>query len=316
MFRSLADPNWNTSIAAFDHSSFSFTKTSHLLIAIPGKLQHYSLETLFSNNKMLCLDEADSLLYGGESAISRKILKFVQCCHRIQHRTHHKSLHNEGHETVDESSTPRIILTAATLPSGGPMTVGKQLLRLFPRDSVAVIKTESTHKILPKAELKFVQCGDNPSKFLQLMKDLDDLVLNCDEESPYAQNTSGQELPKVLVFVNTRESAVAVSKFLCESDASSKEDKWWLGRVGCFFKQPGVQNKEREVMLRQFRDGSIRVLVCSDLGSRGLDFPDCTAVIQFDFPENSEFFLHRAGRTARAGRSGTGKFIRSEVTIS
>lgn len=307
MFKSLADPNWKTSIAAFDHTSFSFTKNSHLLIAIPGKLQHYNLKTLFGNNKLLCLDEADSLLYGGESAITRQILKFVQNQHKILRRTH--SL-NETHESGEDSSasyiTPQIILTAATLPSGGPQTVGKQLLRLFPRDSLAVIRTETTHKTLPKAELKFVRCTDTPGKFLQLVKDLDELVLSDDERD------NSQELPKVLIFINTRGNAIAVSKYLCEPNSSSCDDfmgKWWFRRVGCFFKQPGVLNKERENVLRQFREGSVRVMVCSDLGSRGLDFPDCTAVIQFDFPENSEFFLHRAGRTARAGRSGRGEFV-------
>ena len=47
----------------------------------------------------------------------------------------------------------------------------------------------------------------------------------------------------------------------------------------------------------------------TDLASRGLDLPDITAVIQVDFPVNSADFLHRAGRTARAGKSGIGIII-------
>lgn len=303
VFKSLADPNWNTSVAAFDHSNFSFTKSSHLLIAVPGKLQHYRLDTLFSNNKILCLDEADALLYGGESALTKKILKFVQ----NQHRIHRCNSDTRSAEDAMEggSVVPQIILTAATLPSGGPQTVGKQLLRLFPRDSLELVKTESAHRTLSQANLEFVRCGDVASKFLQLVKDLDKLVQGD------VKGTSSKSLPKVLVFVNTRESAVKVSNFLCDPKAFDESfvERWWSGRVGCFFKQPGVLNKEREMVLRNFRDGSVRVMVCSDLGSRGLDFPDCTAVVQFDFPENSEFFLHRAGRTARAGKSGRGKII-------
>ncbi len=62
-----------------------------------------------------------------------------------------------------------------------------------------------------------------------------------------------------------------------------------------------------EETLRQFRESAVRVLICTDLASRGLDLPDVTAVIQFDFPGNSADYLHRAGRTARAGREGAGK---------
>ena len=294
VFKSLADPHWNTALAAFDHSSFSFTKNSHLLIAVPGQLQHYSLDKLFGNNKLLCLDEADSLLYGSECAITKKILKFVQ----NQHMKHSES--DDGVER--ECVTPQIILTAATLPTGGPQTIGKQLLRLFPRNSLEIIKTESTHKVLANVEFEFVRCADTRSKFHRLVDDLDNLVLKNDTSGA----PGSHELPKVLVFINTKESATALSNFLC-APADNELGKWWSGRVGTFFKQPGVMKREREMALRQFREGSVRVMVCSDLGSRGLDFPDCTAVIQFDFPENSEFFLHRAGRTARAGRSGKGK---------
>lgn len=49
------------------------------------------------------------------------------------------------------------------------------------------------------------------------------------------------------------------------------------------------------------------MLVSTDLAARGLDLPRVTAVIQFDFPVNSADYLHRAGRTARAGSSGEGK---------
>jgi superfamily II DNA/RNA helicase len=297
VFQSLADPNWKTSLAAFHHTSLSFTKDSHLLIAVPGKLQDYDLERIFAKNRILCLDEADVLLSGHERAITKDILKMVQ-----SRKLKVKKVFSSDQQVMEgdtfNSVAPRIILTAATLPSRGPSNVGNQVLRLFPHDSVLHLKTENTHKVLPMAELEFVKCSDLTEKYSRLVGDLDALA-----------PTHGEDLPKVLIFANTVQTASAVSDFLDQTHSESSDggSKWWQGKVGCFFKQPGVFNQQREAVLRDFRRGSVRVMVCSNLGSRGLDFPDCSAVLQFDFPENSEHFLHRAGRTARAGRSGVGK---------
>ena len=214
----------------------------------------------------------------------------------------------DGKPVLDDSSDavvcrPKVILTAATIPNNGSQTVGRQIVRLFPKYSIVYYKTDSTHRTLPSVKVGFVQCADIEAKYDQLLNDLDSLL----EEDQ-------QELPKVMVFVNTMESAENLLKFLyygyqekLASVQAMPERKWWVGKVGSLFKQPGVFSQERENAVKAFREGTLRVLVCSDLGSRGLDFPDCTGVIQFDFPENSEFFLHRAGRTARAGKRGLGK---------
>ncbi len=61
---------------------------------------------------------------------------------------------------------------------------------------------------------------------------------------------------------------------------------------------------ERKATIDRFRSGKIKVLVTSDLTSRGLDIPEITHVIQMDMPSNEDFFVHRAGRTARAGKTG------------
>ncbi|XP_041921229.1 probable ATP-dependent RNA helicase DDX43 isoform X2 [Alosa sapidissima] len=61
---------------------------------------------------------------------------------------------------------------------------------------------------------------------------------------------------------------------------------------------------DREEALQDFRDGNVRILVATDLASRGLDVSDITHVFNFDFPRNIEEYVHRVGRTGRAGRSG------------
>lgn len=60
----------------------------------------------------------------------------------------------------------------------------------------------------------------------------------------------------------------------------------------------------REYALNQFRAGQIKVLIATDLAARGIDIPDISHVINFDLPVESETYVHRIGRTARAGKSG------------
>lgn len=66
----------------------------------------------------------------------------------------------------------------------------------------------------------------------------------------------------------------------------------------------GLSQGHRNRVVRNFREGSIRVLVATDLLARGIDIPHVDHVINFDLPFQAEDFLHRIGRTARAGRNG------------
>ncbi|KFP14901.1 putative ATP-dependent RNA helicase DDX43, partial [Egretta garzetta] len=61
---------------------------------------------------------------------------------------------------------------------------------------------------------------------------------------------------------------------------------------------------DREQALDDFKKGKVRILVATDLASRGLDVHDITHVFNFDFPRNIEEYVHRIGRTGRAGRTG------------
>ena len=65
-----------------------------------------------------------------------------------------------------------------------------------------------------------------------------------------------------------------------------------------------LQQGKRNSVMKQLRSGEMSVLIASDLAARGLDVDDITHVVNFDLPEDPEVYVHRIGRTARAGRKG------------
>ncbi|MGO4372420.1 DEAD/DEAH box helicase, partial [Paenibacillus sp. MCAF20] len=66
-----------------------------------------------------------------------------------------------------------------------------------------------------------------------------------------------------------------------------------------------LSQNQRDSVMRKFRDGSIDVLVATDVAARGLDVSGVTHVINFDLPQDPESYVHRIGRTGRAGKEGT-----------
>lgn len=66
-----------------------------------------------------------------------------------------------------------------------------------------------------------------------------------------------------------------------------------------------IAQNQREVTMKRFKEGKFKVLVATDVASRGLDIQDVDLVIQLEPPKDTETYIHRSGRTARAGRSGT-----------
>lgn len=79
--------------------------------------------------------------------------------------------------------------------------------------------------------------------------------------------------------------------------------------IDCFGLTAKMDKTDRKSTIDRFRSGKIKLLVTSDLASRGLDIPNITHIIQMDLPSDEDFFVHRAGRTARAGKIGVNMVI-------
>ena len=115
-----------------------------------------------------------------------------------------------------------------------------------------------------------------------------------------------------IIFLNYRESVTRVARFLHDNGFSPT------------IYHGGLDQVQREEAIYKFMNGSANILVCTDLGSRGLDIPNVQNIINYHLPESSEAFVHRIGRTARWDAEGRGflllgpeesipSFINSEV---
>ncbi|XP_015433754.1 PREDICTED: ATP-dependent RNA helicase DDX51, partial [Dufourea novaeangliae] len=102
---------------------------------------------------------------------------------------------------------------------------------------------------------------------------------------------------KTLIFTNSGESAHRLT-LLLQSFLSEKNLK-----VGELSAQ--LMPKQREGVLEKFAAGEIQILVSSDALARGVDIPNVQLVISYDLPKHIKGYIHRAGRTGRAGKSGT-----------
>ena len=99
-------------------------------------------------------------------------------------------------------------------------------------------------------------------------------------------------LERVIVFTRTKHGANRVTEHL---------DKAGVQAVAI---HGNKSQNARQMALANFRDGRARVLVATDIAARGLDIADVTHVINFELPNVPEDYVHRIGRTARAGASG------------
>ena len=101
----------------------------------------------------------------------------------------------------------------------------------------------------------------------------------------------------------------------------TQEDVDWLVRMLKRRRAPadaihgGLRQSERNTVMQAFRDGKLKILVSTNLTSRGIDVPDIAHVINYDIPEQVEEYVHRIGRTARMGRDGTAVTFVSEWDI-
>ncbi|RSL75067.1 ATP-dependent RNA helicase DBP2 [Fusarium floridanum] len=98
---------------------------------------------------------------------------------------------------------------------------------------------------------------------------------------------------KILIFVGTKRVADDITRFL-------RQDGWPALSI-----HGDKQQNERDWVLDQFKSAKSPIMVATDVASRGIDVRNITHVLNYDYPNNSEDYIHRIGRTGRAGAKGT-----------
>ena len=101
-----------------------------------------------------------------------------------------------------------------------------------------------------------------------------------------------QGYERVMIFCNT--------KHMCQRLC----DDFQRAGLDCDCIHGDIKQSLREKTMQKYRDGKLAVLIATDVASRGIDVDDVDCVINFDIPEENEYYVHRIGRTGRAKRKG------------
>lgn len=130
------------------------------------------------------------------------------------------------------------------------------------------------------------------------------------------------------IFAETRDKIDTLRRFISAENCSkalvftSRADqveniyrKLTYKKVDCIALHAKAKKQDRKAAIDKFRSGKATVLVTSDLCARGLDIPNVSHVIQMDLPSDDDFFVHRSGRTGRAGKSGINCVIGDEMEM-
>jgi ATP-dependent RNA helicase RhlE len=157
---------------------------------------------------------------------------------------------------------------SATMPPEA-QELADQLLR-HP-ETVAVVPSATTAERIDQ-EVYFVEKGDKRALLVDVLRD--------------------QAMRRVLVFSRTKHGANRIAEHLLKAG------------IGAEAIHGNKSQNARERALAGFKNGRTRVLVATDIAARGIDIDDVTHVVNFDVPEVPETYVHRIGRTARAGAAG------------
>ena len=171
-------------------------------------------------------------------------------------------------------ASKQFVLTGATMPNAGTKNAEEHVRRLFPL--ATWFRASRVHQSRAEASHYFVKV-DESSRGRALQQAL--------RHGPEGQ---------ALVFANTMSYA----------ELAMEETVREVGEGECAFFHAGVHPDERAEILAAYARGELKVLVCTGLASRGIDFANVGHVVQFEVATNAVEFMHRVGRTARAGRAG------------
>lgn len=162
------------------------------------------------------------------------------------------------------------VMTSATWPSGV-----RRLAESYMKDPIQInvgsLDLAAVHTVTQK--LQFVDEDDKEQVLLEFL-------MNMDKND------------KVIIFCGKKATATHITTELA------------LKGIECQSLHGDRDQSDREAALEEMVDGTVNILVATDVASRGIDIKDLTHVVNLDFPRHIEEYVHRVGRTGRAGKTG------------
>ena len=180
----------------------------------------------------------------------------------------------------DVPSQRQTLLFSATIPSEV-----RKIAEKYQKDP-EFIKIADKRKNIPKITQYAFRC-DIRDKFNSLIRLIEAYDVNL-----------------ALIFCNTKKSVDFVAKHL-------KKEEFKVDSL-----HGDMSQQTRDKVMNKFRNGNISILVATDVAARGLDIANVDVIINYDVPQNADDYIHRIGRTARAGKRGFAFTLVSKDEIS
>ncbi|KAI0318643.1 P-loop containing nucleoside triphosphate hydrolase protein [Amylostereum chailletii] len=257
---------------AVEEQQFNLREGAEIIIATPGRLKDV-LERhvlVLSQCRYVVMDEADRMVHlGFETDLTFILDKLPSETMEGEDQSEHMDV--DGETMVKKGRTRVTTLFSATMPAAVERLARKYLKR------PAIITIGEAGRAVDTVEQRVEFVLGEEKKKQRLLE-----ILN-----------SGQFQSPIIVFVNQKKTADQVAKDLSRAG-------WNASTL-----HSGKNQEQREAALQQLRTGEADILVATDLAGRGIDVQDVSLVINFQMANTIEAYVHRIGRTGRAGKLGT-----------
>jgi ATP-dependent RNA helicase RhlE len=188
---------------------------------------------------------------------------------------------DEGDRMLDLGFMPAMERILATMP-----TVRQTVL--FSATMPAPIRRLASRFLTDPREIKIAGTGDPAANVAQEVR----MIPNGGKDAALLEILGGDAVTRSIVFTRTKRGADTLTRHLSESGIAAEAihgDK---------------SQGQRERTLKGFRRDKVKVLVATDVAARGIDVPEVSHVVNYDMPNEADAYVHRIGRTGRAGNQG------------
>lgn len=235
-------------------------------------------------------------IYGGES-INRQIKQLKKGVHIVV-GTPGRIIDHKKRGTIDFSNVRTIVLDEADeMFDMGFRNDMDFILKDLNKDRQTVFFSAT----MDKAILKFAQKYQRDAEIIKVKKS--QVTVAKIQQTYYKLNQGNKEeiLSRVIDFYEPKLSIV-----FCNTKRQVDRLVDNLLSMGYFADglHGDLRQNQRDKVMQRFRNGNTKILVATDVAARGIDIDDIDVVINYDMPEDEEYYVHRIGRTGRAGREG------------